>query len=122
MSPTREKGMTEDRRTQRRTTDERWRTALTRIEPNKIILRGYPLDEVMGRLTFGETIYLLLMGEVPSPALGRLMESLLFGLVNINLFQLAGLVAVLASVALLAAYLPARRAARVDPMTALRES
>ena len=56
------------RRDAPRTTDEQWRTALTCIEPNKILVRGYPLDEVMGRLTFGEAIYLLLMGEVPSPA------------------------------------------------------
>ena len=82
MSQTREKSMTEDRRTQRRTNDERWRTALTRIEPNKIILRGYPLDEIMGRLTFGETIYLLLMGEIPSPALGRLMEAVLVSFID----------------------------------------
>ena len=47
-----------------------WRTALTCIEPNKILVRGYPLDEIMGRLTFGEAIYLLLMGEVPSPGIG----------------------------------------------------
>jgi citrate synthase len=82
MSQTREKGSPEERRSQRRTTDERWRTALTRIEPNKIILRGYPLDEVMGRLTFGEAIYLLLMGEVPSPALGRLMEAMLVSFID----------------------------------------
>ena len=56
-----------ERRATRRTTDDRWRTALTCIEPNKIMVRGYPLDEMMGRLTFGEAIYLLLMGEVPSP-------------------------------------------------------
>ena len=40
--------------------DDKWRTALTSIEPNKILVRGYPLDEIMGRLTFGEAIYLLL--------------------------------------------------------------
>jgi len=72
----------EERRTQRRTTDERWRTALTCIEPNKIILRGYALDEIMGRLTFGEAIYLLLMGEIPSPALGRLMEAILVSFID----------------------------------------
>ena len=43
-----------DPRRERRKTDEKWRTALTCIEPNKILVRGYPLDEMMGRLTFGE--------------------------------------------------------------------
>jgi citrate synthase len=83
MSDTRDKaGTMEERRTQRRSTDERWRTALTCIEPNKILVRGYPLDEIMGRLTFGEAIYLLLMGEVPSPALGRLMEAILVSFID----------------------------------------
>ena len=54
---------------------DEWRTALTYIEANKILVRGYPLDEIMGRLTFGETIYLLLVGEVPTPGMGRLMEA-----------------------------------------------
>ncbi len=59
-----------------------WRTSVTRIEPNKILVRGYPLDEVMGRLTFGEAIYLLLMGEVPSPAIGSLMEAILVSFID----------------------------------------
>ena len=63
-------------------TGEEWRTALTCIEPNKILLRGYPLDEVMGRLTFGEAIYLLLVGEIPSPSMGRLMEALLVSFID----------------------------------------
>jgi len=60
----------------------KWRTALTCIEPNKILVRGYPLDEVMGRLTFGESIYLLLMGEIPSPAIGSLMEAMLVSFID----------------------------------------
>src|SRR5687768_18072160 len=74
-------GVAEPRR-DRRSTDKKWRTALTCIEPNKILVRGYPLDEVMGRLTFGEAIYLLLMGEIPSPALGRLMEAILVSFID----------------------------------------
>jgi len=62
--------------------EEKWRTALTCIEPNKILVRGYPLDEVMGRLTFGEAIYLLLMGEVPSPGIGSLMEAMLVSFID----------------------------------------
>jgi citrate synthase len=61
---------------------DEWRTALTHIEPNKILVRGYPLDEIMGRLTFGEAIYLLLVGEIPSPGMGRLMEALLVSFID----------------------------------------
>lgn len=63
-------------------TEERWHTALTCIEPNKILVRGYPLDEMMGRLTFGEAIYLLLVGEVPSPAIASLMEAILVSFID----------------------------------------
>ena len=53
---------------------------------------------------------------------GRIMESVLFGLVSNNLPLLGGLTLLLAVVALAAAYVPARRAARIDPMAALRET
>jgi citrate synthase len=36
----------------------------------------------MGRLTFGESIYLLLMGEIPSPGIGRLMEAMLVSFID----------------------------------------
>jgi citrate synthase len=62
--------------------EDKWRTALTCIEQNKILVRGYPLDEIIGRLTFGESIYLLLMGEVPSPSIGSLMEAILVSFID----------------------------------------
>jgi citrate synthase len=72
----------ERRAQQRRGDEDKWRTALTCIEPNKILVRGYPLDEMMGRLTFGEAIYLLLMGEVPSPGIASLMEAVLVSFID----------------------------------------
>ena len=67
---------------QPQTVDTTWRTAITRIEPNKILVRGYPLDELMGRVSFGEAIYLLLTGELPSPAIRRLIEALLVSFID----------------------------------------
>jgi len=66
-----------ERRTQARAPGERWQTALTAIAPNKILVRGYPLDEMMGRLSFADAVYLLLMGELPSPAIGRMLNAVL---------------------------------------------
>src|SRR4051812_4755871 len=66
-----------DRRAQTRVPSERWQSSLTEIAPNKILVRGYPLDEMMGRLGFAEAVYLLLMGELPTPAIGRMLNAVL---------------------------------------------
>src|SRR6195256_1409190 len=66
-----------ERRTQKRMPPDRWQSSLTEIAPNKILVRGYPLDEMMGRLGFAEAVYLLLMGELPTPAIGRMLNAVL---------------------------------------------
>src|SRR5437867_6502773 len=66
-----------NRRAQARPEIEHWQTSLTAIAPNKILIRGYPLDEMMGRLSFAEAVYLLLMGELPTPAIGRMFNAIL---------------------------------------------
>jgi ABC-type antimicrobial peptide transport system permease subunit len=53
-------------------------------------------------------------------AISRWVESLLFGLKRDDPTAIGGAILLLMAAALLAAYLPAHRAARVDPMTALR--
>lgn len=71
-----------ERRAKPRITDDRWRTALTSIAPNAILVRGYPLDEMMGRLSFAEAVYLLLMGELPSSAIGRMLNAILISSID----------------------------------------
>src|SRR5580700_7673046 len=66
-----------DRRAQAAAEGDRWQTALTSIAPNSILIRGYPVDELMGRLSFADAVYLLLMGELPTPAIGRMLNAVL---------------------------------------------
>jgi predicted permease len=62
----------------------------------------------------------LAMGIPLSLLSSRLLESFLFGLKSTDPLSLIGVVVLLALVAALAGLIPARRAARVDPMVALR--
>src|SRR5947208_7455732 len=66
-----------ERRAQARSSDDRWQTALTSIAPNSILIRGYPVDEMMGRLSFADAVYVLLMGELPTPSIGRMLNAIL---------------------------------------------
>jgi putative ABC transport system permease protein len=78
----------------------------------------------MFRLVVGRALKLSLIGlGIGLPCafgLSRLLSSLLFGVVNINIEVFGALAALLALVAGLAAYIPARWATAVDPMVALR--
>jgi putative ABC transport system permease protein len=78
------------------------------------------IRQVVGRggMLVGAGIVLGLIGFL---ALARLLASFLYGVGTADPLSLAGATAVLLGAGLLAAYLPARRAARIDPAVVLRE-
>jgi citrate synthase len=57
--------------------ENQWASAVTAVVPNEIRVRGYRLDELMGRISFGEAVYLILRGELPGGAVGGLVEAML---------------------------------------------
>ncbi len=97
----------------RRTRDFGVRIALG-ASPNQI--RGLVIREGLITTAAG-----LACGFALSVAVGGVLRSRLAGVTPADLRTYAGVFALLASAALLACYVPARRAARVSPMEALRQ-
>ena len=56
---------------------EFWKTSLSRVRPGEILVRGYPIEQLAARRSFGDVVYLLLTGELPRGREGRLVEAIL---------------------------------------------
>jgi putative ABC transport system permease protein len=88
----------------------------------RVALGARPQDVL--RLVVGQSLKLaaigLAIGLPVALAIGKVMAGALFGVVALEPLTFVGFTLLLTGVALLAAYLPARRAMRVDPMIALR--
>ena len=56
--------------------EQSWPTAITEIKPNSVRVRGYDIADLMGNASVGQAVYLILRGEMPSDAVGRLMEAI----------------------------------------------
>jgi predicted permease len=99
-----------------------WVSARTREIGIRVAL-GASTRQVM-RLVFSQTLRLvgigLAIGIAGGIALGRAAESLLYATSTTDAVTLGGVVTLLALAALIASYMPARRAMAVNPVTVLR--
>lgn len=59
-----------------------WRTSICDIAPGRIAYRGYPIEELIGRISFPAMIWLMLRGELPTPQQEKLLQAALVASVD----------------------------------------
>lgn len=59
-----------------------WQTDIIDVRPGEIELRGYPVQELIGNVGFVDTIWLMIRGELPTPAQAALLEAALVASVD----------------------------------------
>lgn len=59
-----------------------WATGISDIAPGVIRFRGYPVEDLIGSVGFAQLIWLMLRGELPTPAQAALLESTLVAAVD----------------------------------------
>lgn len=69
-------------RNQAAATREWWQTSITDIQPGIIRLRGYPVEDLIGRVSFVEMAWLMLRGELPDQNRAKLLEAALVASVD----------------------------------------
>jgi len=60
-----------------RAAEQWWKTSIIDIEPGRIHVRGYPIEQLIGRLSYAQMAWLMVRGELPSDEQGTLLEAAL---------------------------------------------
>jgi citrate synthase len=59
-----------------------WRTSIIEMRPGVIRYRGYPIEEMIGRVSFAQMIWLMTRGELPDPRQAALLDAVLMSAVD----------------------------------------
>src|SRR5262244_935418 len=59
-----------------------WSTSIIDMKPGMIRYRGYAAEDLIGRVSFADMVYLMTRGELPDPASAKLLEAALVAAVD----------------------------------------
>jgi citrate synthase len=59
-----------------------WRTSIIDMQPGVIRYRGYAIEELIGRVTFPQMIWLMTRGELPEPRQAKLLDAALMSAID----------------------------------------
>ena len=70
------------KRNQQNSPETWWASSIIEMKPGMIRYRGYAVEDLIGRVSFAEMVWLLTRGELPKPAEAKLLEAALVAAVD----------------------------------------
>lgn len=62
---------------ERKLAEDWWQTSIIRMQPGEIRMRGYAIEDLIGRVSYPQMVWLMTRGELPTPEQARLLEAAL---------------------------------------------
>ena len=59
-----------------------WRTEIIEMSPGSIRYRGFPIEDLIGNVSFPQMVWLMVAGDLPNEAQSRLLEAALISAVD----------------------------------------
>lgn len=59
-----------------------WSTAIAKVEQHDVLIRGYPLSELIGKLTFADACFLVIRGDLPSKGEREVLDAMFVSLID----------------------------------------
>jgi citrate synthase len=59
-----------------------FRTSISEVEEGRVLIRGYSHEDIIGRLPYADAAFLTLVGRLPSPPQGRMVDAMLTSLLD----------------------------------------
>lgn len=59
-----------------------WKSSVSTQAEDTILIRGYPIEQIIGRLSYTSTLFLTLRGELPSDAQRRMLDAALCAIID----------------------------------------
>lgn len=67
------------------TPDTYWATSVSEVVGGQVLIRGYNLEDLIGNLSFTSAVYLLIRGQLPTPAQVRVLDGVLGAVLDFGL-------------------------------------
>src|SRR3954471_2422964 len=64
-----------------------WRSSVSRVEGDKVLIRGYDLESLIGGQSFSASCFLLVRGRLPTPSEARALDAVLNAVLDYALLK-----------------------------------